>query len=219
MKYFKETFIKEIHMTELDLDYPFYNEDDDDRNEVQTPDGQIPFAQVPSVDIDELIEELYNLKLEGANRVYIADHVDHHGYHIYGVKLEEIEKRELTIGEKIIQRVMNGEVNNVFLSDKYCEYNDTLSNGFIRLYDPEKIKEKPVVRHIKSLNRIEFKSDCGSNEYFFIQNNDILREDEIISLCFTLGFNNIDDFYKVFFKLIKEKGYNKGWIVELEKKQ
>lgn len=81
MKTFVEKFI-------LDLDFPFY--DDKEPNEVMSPMNRLDFAQCPSVDIDEVINLLNDLKTAGSNRVYIADHVDHHGYYFYGVKLIEI---------------------------------------------------------------------------------------------------------------------------------
>jgi uncharacterized protein related to proFAR isomerase len=43
------------------------------------------------MDIDNVLEIVNSLKESGANRIYIADHCDHHGYYFYGVKLIEIQ--------------------------------------------------------------------------------------------------------------------------------
>ena len=86
MKKFKETLVKKISKTEIDLDSPFYT--GDERNEVEVITDNITYS--PSMDIDEAINILNELKKSGSNRVYIADHEDHHGYYFYGVKLTEL---------------------------------------------------------------------------------------------------------------------------------
>lgn len=87
MKKFKETLVKEVEIDELDLDFPFYNAGSDDSNEVDLPDNI--WAEVPSMDIDQAIKSLTELKEMGANRIYFYAHTDHHGYIFTGVKLEE----------------------------------------------------------------------------------------------------------------------------------
>mgnify|MGYP006928717531 CR=1 FL=1 len=54
------------------------------------PYNKLDFTEAPSMDIDETIKILTELKEKGANRIYIADHCDHHGYYFYGVQLREI---------------------------------------------------------------------------------------------------------------------------------
>jgi hypothetical protein len=88
MKTFVEKFIAEESRTELDLDHPYY--DGEEGNEVMTPHHKMTWAEAPSINIDEVIVILDNLKKKGANRVRIADHSDHHGYYFYGLKLIEI---------------------------------------------------------------------------------------------------------------------------------
>lgn len=93
MRTFVEKFIAKEMKTELDLEYPFYDreiEDEEERNEVLTPTSRLPFVEAPSMDIGEVIRILTDLKEKGANRVYIADHCDHHVYYFYGVNLMEI---------------------------------------------------------------------------------------------------------------------------------
>lgn len=91
MKTFVEKFIEEISRTELDLDYPNYDDvKSEERNEVMIPNNKLSFSEAPSIDLDEVISILNNLKEKGANRVYIADHSDHNGYYFYGVQLKEI---------------------------------------------------------------------------------------------------------------------------------
>jgi len=88
MRKFVEIFIAVESRTELDLDFPNY--DGDERNEIETPYDKLTWSEAPSMDIDETIKILTDLKEKGSNRVYIADHCDHHGYYFYGVELVEI---------------------------------------------------------------------------------------------------------------------------------
>lgn len=88
MKTYAEKFIADVALTELDMDWPFY--DGDTRNEVLIPKSSLGFAESPSIHINRLIELLESMKEAGADRVYIHDHCDHHGYYFYGVKLVEL---------------------------------------------------------------------------------------------------------------------------------
>ena len=89
MKNYREKFIVQESRTEIDLEPPFY--DGDERNEIDTVWDELKYVDgVPSMELDELIGILQNMKRRGADRVYIATHEDHHGYYFYGVKLEEV---------------------------------------------------------------------------------------------------------------------------------
>jgi hypothetical protein len=88
-KTFAERLVETVDKTELDCDFPFYTGENGERNEVLSP--SLPFVEVPSLPIDEVIAVLQQLKDKGANRVYIADHVDHHGYYFYGTKLQQLD--------------------------------------------------------------------------------------------------------------------------------
>ena len=89
MKIYREKFIVQESRTDIDLDPPFY--DGDERNEIDTIWKELKYVDgVPSMELDELIGILQNMKRRGADRVYIATHEDHRGYYFYGVKLEEI---------------------------------------------------------------------------------------------------------------------------------
>ena len=88
MKTFVEKFIAVESRTDLDLEYPNY--EGEVSNEVMTPHNKLNYVEVPSMDIDDVINILNELKEKGSNRVYIADHCDHHGYYFYGVELKEI---------------------------------------------------------------------------------------------------------------------------------
>lgn len=85
-KSFKEEFVDEKSFTELDMDYPYY--EGDERNEVDTYDAS--FSETVSISIDDLMNCLQEMKDKGADRVYVAQHSDHHGYYITGVKLVSI---------------------------------------------------------------------------------------------------------------------------------
>jgi len=88
MKTFVEKFIAVESRTELDLEYPNY--EGEVSNEVMTPHNKLEYVEAPSMDIDDVINILNELKKRGSNRIYIADHCDHHGYYFYGVELKEI---------------------------------------------------------------------------------------------------------------------------------
>jgi hypothetical protein len=88
MKTFAEKLIQKISKTELDLKYPYY--ENGVPNEVLTPHNSLAFVEAPSIDIDEAIQILQELKEKGSNRVYIADNPDAEGYYFYGVKLIEL---------------------------------------------------------------------------------------------------------------------------------
>jgi protein-tyrosine phosphatase len=89
MKTFVEKLVAAVERTELDLEYPYYDKLGN-KNEVMVPYSVLNFVEAPSIDLDDAIKILTELKEKGANRVYIADHCDHHGYYFYGVKLLEI---------------------------------------------------------------------------------------------------------------------------------
>ena len=89
MKNYIEKLITQESRTEIDLEPPFY--DGDERNEIDTVWSELNYVDgVPSMELDELIGILQNMKRRGADRVYIATHEDHRGYYFYGVNLEEI---------------------------------------------------------------------------------------------------------------------------------
>ena len=88
MKTFAEKFIAVAKNLNLDLKYPNY--EDKINNEVMIPHNKLNYVEVPSMDIDDVINILNELKKRGSNRIYIADHCDHHGYYFYGVELKEI---------------------------------------------------------------------------------------------------------------------------------
>lgn len=90
MKTYAEKLIDSKSKTELDLDFPHYGENDE-RNEVMVPHRCISLSvDTPSMDIDDAINILEELKKKGSNRVYIMNHCDHRGYYFFGVKLIEL---------------------------------------------------------------------------------------------------------------------------------
>lgn len=92
MKKFIEKYIDNVEKTDLDLNWPFYDENEESTKiEYSKSAREFSLSEAPSLDIDEAISVLQELKKQGANRVYIGDHCDHHGYHFTGVKLVEVE--------------------------------------------------------------------------------------------------------------------------------
>jgi hypothetical protein len=83
-KTFVEKFIGSEVRDELDLEYPY------NKGDVMTPVSRLDFAEVQSIDINEVIKICNDLKNKGANRLYIATHSDHQGYYFHGVCLKEI---------------------------------------------------------------------------------------------------------------------------------
>lgn len=83
---YKEEFIKAIDRTDLDMGHPFYENGSDERNDIE-----LSSIEGSSIEIDEVINILNNLKNSGANRVYIQEDCDHHGYQFYGVKLIKLK--------------------------------------------------------------------------------------------------------------------------------
>ena len=105
MKTYVEHFVAEESKNELDLEFPYYDGDED--NDVIIPYDHLSYVEdgVPSIPIDDVVEMLTKLKKAGANRVYIAPHCDHHGYYFYGVKLAEETPEEYELRmEKEAQR-------------------------------------------------------------------------------------------------------------------
>lgn len=91
MTKFKEKLINVNYHEELDFLHPFYNDETEEFNEIDDSEMPSIWSDTVSMDIDEAINTLKQLKEEGANRVYIVAHTDHVGYIYTGVKLEEVK--------------------------------------------------------------------------------------------------------------------------------
>lgn len=85
MKKYVEEYVKKEELTDLDLEYPYYDKEGN-ANEVASLGYSIS-STVPSIDIVHVITILEDLKDAGATRVYIREHCDHVGYEFHGVKL------------------------------------------------------------------------------------------------------------------------------------
>ena len=88
---FKETLIGVEYHEELDLKYPFYSDNSNEPNEIDTSEMPDIWSDTVSIDIEDAIKSLQELKKIGANRVYIVAHEDHYGYIFTGVNLKETE--------------------------------------------------------------------------------------------------------------------------------
>lgn len=95
----QENLIGKFDLTDLDLEY-YYDLDKEDENgdpiriDIELSD-ETNFTEVPPAKIDDVINGLIELKNNGSEYVYIADHCDHHGYYFYGIKLTEyVPKKE-----------------------------------------------------------------------------------------------------------------------------
>jgi hypothetical protein len=91
MKY-QEKLVDKFDITDIDLEYNYSEEVDENGDQIRIDivhSDDVYYSECPPAKIDEVIEQLIELKNKGAERVYISEHVDHHGYYFYGVKLEE----------------------------------------------------------------------------------------------------------------------------------
>lgn len=89
MKIYKEILVASENRTELDSEFPFYEDpEQEERNEVIGVDLNFG-GDVPSMSIFELRDMLNRFIKKGAQRIYIAEHEDHRGYYFNAVKLEE----------------------------------------------------------------------------------------------------------------------------------
>lgn len=86
---YKEVFIYEESITDLDGQFPFYNPGSDEPNGVMMLNDLRFDDDVPAVSITDLRNILTKLEEKGAERVYIATHCDHRGYYFTGIKIVE----------------------------------------------------------------------------------------------------------------------------------
>lgn len=123
IKKYKEIFVGEVSKTELDLEPPYWVETEDGQADVRVdvvlaPEISNSYVDTDvSMEIDEVISILERLKAKGADRVYIADHCDHHGYYFYGVRLEEVEEEDNLLEgktkEQVLELIRNEYPNHV----------------------------------------------------------------------------------------------------------
>jgi hypothetical protein len=94
MKKFIEELLIEDCVTELDLEFPFYNNVNGKLipNEVEI--ANTDYAEAPSMDIDKALEIIQKFKDNGCNRIYFESHCDHSGYYFYGINLKEKNNEE-----------------------------------------------------------------------------------------------------------------------------
>lgn len=120
MKYdLKETLVDSFDITDIDLDYYYSDEKDEDGDDIRInilTSNDVKFSECPPAKIDELINGLIDLKHKGTERVYIAEHTDHQGYYFYGVKLEPHTPSKINVWV-CIKEFPGGEVDDVFRYD------------------------------------------------------------------------------------------------------
>jgi hypothetical protein len=150
MKRYLETVVAKESVTELDLVFPFYDEDQN-INEVEIPYSEIKFAEAPSIDINYVINTLLNMKEKGANRVYIADHIDHHGYYFYGVKLEELSENTKS-PEDIYKEKLIKKYENELLNTKDVFLNAVLKESLVKLNN-DNINTKRVEEWVEDFKK------------------------------------------------------------------
>jgi hypothetical protein len=90
MKTYVEEFIDETEFSELDLEHPFYNEEEENGNDIKYS-NKVQWQDTVSIKIDTVINHLNSIKKKGADRVYIVAHSDHYGYIFTGVNLKELK--------------------------------------------------------------------------------------------------------------------------------
>lgn len=111
MKYIYRKFVKDIDLSELDIDnlYKVFGKsgknknDDDYYDEISsrelitvTPKNKYGYYdESEEILIDDAINALQKLKKAGANYAQIVAHVDHHGYEFYGLEMREATEKEI----------------------------------------------------------------------------------------------------------------------------
>lgn len=101
MKYIKKSYLKEIEVSELDLENVDnilgVNEDGHNYNYITNIDYNKHYwaGETQEIEIDKLIETVTKLKKSGANYVEILHHGDHHGYVFYGIEMRNATKEEV----------------------------------------------------------------------------------------------------------------------------
>jgi hypothetical protein len=111
----QEILVDKFDITDIDLDYNYSDELDENGDNIRIDieeSDEIGYAQCPPAKIDEVIEGLLILKNKGADRVYISEHVDHHGYYFYGIKLDKYVPKRVSAWKvtKSFPGVTEGEV-------------------------------------------------------------------------------------------------------------
>jgi hypothetical protein len=89
MKTYKEEFVYEFELSDLDLAPPFYEPGSDKPNDFQYMD-RAACGESPPVNIRVVIAHLKDLLARGANYMYMQDHCDHRGYEFQGVEITEV---------------------------------------------------------------------------------------------------------------------------------
>ena len=105
MKYIKKAYLKEIEVSDLDLDNVDkilgHNRDGHDYDVIITAKNGIYWHnEAIEISIDLLIEKLEELKKADANYVEIMYHCDHHGYNLNGLKMTKATKEEINAYKK-----------------------------------------------------------------------------------------------------------------------
>lgn len=89
MKTYKEILVASENRTDLDSEFPFYEDpEQEERNEVIGIFLNVE-GNVPSLSIFELRDMLDRFIEAGAQRIYITEHEGHRGYYFNAIKLEE----------------------------------------------------------------------------------------------------------------------------------
>ena len=90
MAKYKEIFLQTIEIDELDLNFPYWNEEMTKENEVVHMNNPV-LSESPAIHIDDLKNIIKTSESLGATHIYISDHCDHHGYEFDAVKYENLE--------------------------------------------------------------------------------------------------------------------------------
>jgi hypothetical protein len=121
----QEKLIGKFDITDIDIEYNYSDELDESGDQIRLDikySDEVSYSECPPAKIDEVIKNLILLKEKGAERVYISEHIDHHGYYFYGVKLEEYIPIK-RYGWKCIKDFPGGKEGDVYIFDaKYNRY-------------------------------------------------------------------------------------------------
>lgn len=119
---YEENLVDQFEITEIDLEYYYSTELDENDDPIRIeiiPSNDVYYAECPPAKIDEVIEGLLELKKKGAERVYISEHTDHHGYHFYGIKLVEC-KQKMVKAWRCIKAFPGVNYGETYIFDDRC---------------------------------------------------------------------------------------------------
>lgn len=128
-KTLKINSVKIIEIDGLDIDLkcsinPNYGDDDNDDVDIIYSDNMMLSSD--PIEINVLQAQLTELQKQGSNYVSLIDHLDHHGYVIEGLNIQEVDNEQYDVKLQS-QLDDNIKIVNRYI-DKFVNLRDDLTN-------------------------------------------------------------------------------------------